>query len=187
MSLPERKHHRLKNYDYSQNGAYFITICSFQKLHIFGEISDGTMHYSEFGKIVCEEIEETNNLRSRHGITITNWIVMPNHVHLLIEISHDTLFDTNPYPQYEYFAKPTKQSIATIIRSFKSSATKKIHSLQEAEFSQTSGGHGTPCPYIIWQKGYYDNIIKNEAMYEKVWNYIDTNPVSWHDDCYNEP
>ena len=179
MSFPERRHHRLKNYDYSSNGAYFITICSYKKLHIFGSIENGVMTYSKYGEIACEEINKTNLLRNENGIKITNWVVMPNHIHLLIEISHDFLFDTNP--QFEKFSKPTKQSIATIVRAYKSSVTKEIHKLLD-----DSNGHGSPCPYVIWQNGYYDNIIKNDKMYEKVSQYIDSNPALWQDDCNNE-
>ncbi len=185
MSLPERRHHRLKNYDYSSNGAYFITICSYEKMHIFGTIENGIMKYSKYGKIANDEIEKTNFLRNSKGIKITNWVVMPNHVHLLIEISHDSLFDTNP--QFEEFSKPTKQSIATIVRAYKSAVTKTIRqSLTESESVFGDCGHGTPCPYVVWQNGYFDNIIKNDSMYEKVWQYIDSNPASWQDDCYNE-
>lgn len=185
MLLPERRHHRLKNYDYSSNGAYFITICSYEKLHIFGEIINGVMEHNKYGKIACNGIIETNRLRKHMGIEITKWVVMPNHVHLLIEISHDPLFDTKP--QFEAFSKPTKQSIATIIRAYKSAVTKAIRQcLTENEAVFDDGGHGAPCPYAVWQKGYFDNIIKNDAMYEKIWQYIDSNPALWQDDCYNE-
>lgn len=182
MSLPERRHHRLKNYDYSSNGAYFITICAYNKLHIFGEIINGKMVYSKCGEIACKEIEKTNELRENKDIKITKWVVMPNHVHLLIEISHDPLFDTKP--QFEAFSKPTTQSVATIVRAYKAAVTKATR--QTAIEEECDGGHGTPCPYAVWQNGYFDNIIKNEAMYNKVWQYIDSNPVLWKDDCYNE-
>ena len=179
MSLPERKYHRLKNFNYSSNGAYFITICAFKKQHIFGTIKDGIMLLNRYGEIAYEEIEATNQIRGDQDIKITNWVIMPNHIHFIIEISHDPLFDT--YPQNEKFAKPTKQSIPTIVRAYKSSVTKRIR----AEYSNEPG-HVTPCPYRIWQNGYYDNIIKNDKMYEKVWQYIMSNPTRWEDDCYYE-
>lgn len=179
MSLPERKYHRLKNFNYSSNGAYFITICAFEKQHIFGTIKDGIMLLNRYGEIAYEEIEATNQIRGDQDIKITNWVIMPNHIHFIIEISHDPLFDT--YPQNEKFAKPTKQSIPTIVRAYKSSVTKRIR----AEYSNEPG-HVTPCPYKIWQNGYYDNIIKNDKMYEKVWQYIMSNPTRWEDDCYYE-
>lgn len=185
MSLPERRHHRLKHYDYSSNGAYFITICSFKKLQIFGRIENGVMKHSKYGEIANNEIVKTNQLRQSKGIKITNWVVMPNHIHMIVEISHDPLFDTNP--QFEAFSKPTKQSVSTIVRAYKSSVSKEIHKiLNEAEISNGDCGHGTPCPYIVWQNGYYDNIIKNDDMYEKIEQYISSNPALWQDDCYNE-
>ncbi len=182
MSLPERRHHRLKNYDYSSNGSYFITICSYQKLPIFGKIEEGVMKYSRCGEIACREIEETNRLRGDKGIKITNWVVMPNHVHLLIEISHDPIFDSNP--QFEEFSNPTKQSVSTIIRAYKGAVTKATR--QNADGHDPSNGHDPSCPYGVWQKGYYDNIIKNDEMYEKVWQYISLNPLLWDEDKYNE-
>lgn len=180
MSLPERRHHRLKYYDYSSNGAYFITICSYQKLHIFGKIEDGIMRYSKCGELACKGIEETNILRNEKGIKITNWVVMPNHVHLLIEISHDPLFDTKP--QFEGFSNPVRQSVTSVVRAYKSAVTKAVRQ----KLFESEGGHGTPCPYAVWQKGFYDNIIRNDEMYEKVWQYIDCNPRLWKEDCYNE-
>ena len=179
MSLPERRCHRLKNFNYSSNGAYFITICAFEKQHIFGKIEDGIMLLNRYGKIAYEEIETTNRIRGDKDIKITNWVVMPNHIHFIIEISHDPLFDS--YPQSENFAKPTTQSIPTIVRAYKASVTKRIRSECSDDL-----GHGTTCPYKIWQNGYYDNIIKNDKMYEKVWQYIMSNPTRWEDDCYNE-
>ncbi len=181
MSFPERKRHRLKNYDYSSNGAYFITICTNERKPLFGHIEDGIMLLNRYGKIAEEEIKKTNILRADKSIKITNWVVMPNHIHLLIEIQHDPLFDA--YPQYETFAKPTRQSIPTVVRAYKSSVTNRIRKSCDAD---DVDGHVTPCPYIVWQDGYFDNIIKNDKMYEKVWQYIISNPMLWVDDCYNE-
>jgi hypothetical protein len=75
MSLPERKYHRLKNFNYSSNGAYFITICAFEKQHIFGTIKDGIMLLNRYGEIAYEEIEATNQIRGDQDIKITNWVL----------------------------------------------------------------------------------------------------------------
>ena len=144
------------------------------------------MRYSKYGEIARREIYNTIKLRKDKAIEITNWVIMPNHIHLLIEISHDPLFDS--YAQSEAFSKPTKQSVATIIRSYKSAVTRRVRQELFVDDKMTVDvcGHGTPCPYIVWQHGYFDNIIRNEKMYEKVQHYISSNPMLWDKDCNNE-
>ncbi len=173
MELPKRKKIRLKGYDYSQNGAYFITICTENRANLFGEIKNGVMLCSECGKIAFEEIANTNKLRGNNGIQIQKYIIMPNHIHMIIEIVGSRRAVTEN-PQPAEFAKPTKQSISTIIRAYKSTVTKRLHELD---------GHGTPCPYKIWQSRFYDHIIRDEQEYHNIWNYIDTNPLKWEQDC----
>lgn len=184
--LPQRKPHRLKNYDYSSSGAYFITICTHQKIHLFGEVENGDMNYNKFGEIACGEIERTNEIRKDKGIIICNWVVMPNHIHLLVELVGSRRAVTE---QREYFAKPTENSIPTIIRAYKSAVTKSIR-LSVTEKEKANGwcddGHGTPCPYKIWQRDYHDHIIRTEKEYERIWTYIESNPLLWNEDCYNE-
>lgn len=195
MSLPERKYHRLNNYDYSSNGAYFITICAFEKAQIFDEIENGIMTFSKLGEIACEEIEKTNILRENNGIIVKNWTVMPNHVHLLIEISDvrnlvgSRRAVTAVGCRFEAFSKPTVQSISTVIRAYKSAVTRFAHLIsteKEQILGMCDGRHGTPCPYKIWQAGYHDHIIRTKKEYDRIWGYIDSNPLMWNDDCYNE-
>ncbi len=102
---------------------------------------------------------------------------MPNHIHLLIEIINN--FENQE--RRNGFSKIIPQSISSVIGAYKSSVTKRI---RQAE------GHGTPCPYensekpVIWQSRFYDHIIRNQADYERIWNYIDTNPLRWELDKY---
>ncbi len=174
---PKRKIIRLQNYSYTENGAYFITICSKDKKNIFGYVSNGIMHYNELGKIAYNEILKTIELRKHKGINISKFIVMPNHIHLIIQIinSKNIVEDTNR------FSKPLKQSIPTIVGAFKAAVTRNFHK---------QCGHGSPCPYKdvnltkIWQTRYNDHIIRNEKQYLKIWEYIDTNPIKWELDCY---
>ena len=85
MKLPKRKPTRLKGYDYSQNGAYFITICTHQKKHLFGEITNAHMHLNDLGEIVNREILK---IESHYpNIEIDKYVIMPNHIHLIIIIS----------------------------------------------------------------------------------------------------
>ncbi len=81
-----RKTPRLRSFDYSSSGSYFITICTKDREHLFGEIVDGEMFLSEWGRIANDKISVTNQHRQDAGITITHFVVMPNHVHLIIQI-----------------------------------------------------------------------------------------------------
>ena len=181
-----RKQIRLPNYDYSDNGAYFITICTKDKKKIFGYVKNGQMHYNEYGKIAFNEIEKTNSLRKDSGVRISKFIVMPNHVHMLLEITKgidETVVGTRRAVSNctNKFSKPITQSVSTIVGAYKSSVTK--HILEAC-------GHGTPCPYkitektIIWQPRFIDHVIRNGRDYLEHWQYIDNNPLKWEFDKY---
>lgn len=172
MEKPVRKHIRLPEYDYSQNNAYFITICAYEKKNIFGRIIDGKAYLNELGKIAQAEIEQTNALRE--NVKIEYSVVMPNHVHMLIELYPAVGTRRAVSGQIEEFGKPTVQSIPTIVRAYKSAVTKRIHELN---------GHGTPCPYEkVWQPRYYDHIVRNKNDYCQIAEYIMHNPAKWNND-----
>lgn len=172
MEKPVRKHIRLPEYDYSQNNAYFITICTFDKKNIFGRVTNGKMYLNEAGKIALNEIEQTTLLRT--GIKIEHSIVMPNHVHMIIELCSPVGTRRAVSERIEEFGKPTVQSIPTIVRAYKSAVTKKVHEMN---------GHGTPCPYErVWQTRYYDHVIRNRDDYRQIAEYIIYNPVKWEND-----
>ena len=158
MNLPKRKHPRLKNYDYSQNGYYFITICTQDHKKLLGSIHlpddpqalpDNTL--SEYGRITETYIKSIEN--AYRNVYVEKYVIMPNHVHLILVLYSDK--DTEPAP-----------SIQTVIHGFKSLTTKKI---------------GFP----IWQESFYEHIIRNDAAYREIWTYIDDNPRRWLEDRYN--
>ncbi len=165
-----RKSLRLHNFDYSSNGMYFVTICTYAKANLFGNITNGVMHLSPMGKIAEEEIRNTNLKRAGHFIEITKFVVMPNHLHMIIQIYNPNLF--HDY-QKEAFAAPTSKSISSTIRSYKSAVTKRAHDTFKSEEI-----------YKIWQPRYYDNIIRNEKTYQEIWNYIDSNVSRWEEDKF---
>lgn len=165
-----RKTLRLRNFDYSSNGMYFITICTYGKYNLFGNITNGMMRLSEMGKIAEEEIANANHKRAEHFIEITKYVIMPNHIHMIIQIFNPDLF--REY-QSEAFASPSSQSISSVVRSYKAAVTKRIH---ETVKSDTI--------YQIWQPRYYDNIIRNEKAYQEIWNYIDSNVSRWEEDKF---
>lgn len=166
-----RKTLRLQNFDYSSNGLYFITVCTYGRENYFGKIIDGTMHLSLCGKVAEEEIRNVNLRRKDQFIEIDKYVVMPNHIHLIIRIYNPDLF--HQY-QKEAFSKPTAKSVPSVIRSYKSAVSKRIH-----EISNENN-----LPYRIWQTRYFDNVIRNEKAYLKIWEYIDTNTLRWEKDRF---
>lgn len=170
-----RKTPRLRGYDYSQSGSYFITICTKNREHLFGEIENGIMVLNEFGTIAEQEIKHANLLRANQGIQISEYVIMPNHVHFIVRIVGTRLAVSAP-KQSERFSKPTKQSIPSVIRSYKSAVTKIVREIGD--------GHGKPCPYEVWQSRYHDHIIRDEQDYAVIARYIAENPSKWIDDCF---
>ena len=157
MELPKRKHHRLKGYDYSQNGCYFVTVCVKDKKHLLGKVSVGRDAHippqvllSETGRVVDKYIRNIDCVYE--NVTVENYVIMPNHVHLLI------LFYEEPCDNGGMWA--SRPTLHTVVRSFKTMVTKEIG-------------------YSIWQDSYYDEIIDNENVYFDAWRYIDENPLKW--------
>ncbi|MCL2514108.1 MAG: hypothetical protein FWF08_09410 [Oscillospiraceae bacterium] len=176
--LPKRKKLRLKNYNYSQNGYYFITICTNERCKILGEITlvgrdapgaplntpsvfvndnfyKTSLRLSKYGETVSKEIQETPN--HYEGVVIEKFVVMPNHIHMIITVNRE-----NGAPGA---SRPTNAMIPIIIAGLKKK-TNKITGLP------------------LWQTSYYDHIIRNENEYWKIWEYIDTNPLRWVYDKY---
>lgn len=158
MDLPKRKPNRLSYYDYSTPGAYFITICTKDRRCIFWDNVGASIarpkkpQLSEYGLIVDRAIRDI----SIHypAITVDHFVIMPNHIHLLLQIN------TNTAGQ-----QLATQKISTVIQQLKGVVTKQI-------------GHP------IWQKLFHDHIIRGEKDYLKIWEYIDTNPARWNEDCF---
>ena len=147
-NLPKRKNIRLKNYDYSKAGMYFITICIKDRIELLGQIKFEKyyLELSKEGKIVDEAINELKQAYS--NIEIDEYIIMPNHIHLMIVIH-----------------KKNKITISRIIQQFKWGVTRKIGS-------------------SIWQKLFYEHIIRNEKEYLKIKEYIKNNAINWKNDKY---
>jgi len=158
MELPKRKPNRLSCYDYSTPGTYFITICTKNKQKILWAnvgasiARPQTVQLSEYGRIVDSAIREIPN--HYNAIQLDNYTVMPNHIHLLLQIVTDGDGRRIPAP-----------SISEIVRQLKGVVTKQIG-------------------FSIWQKLFHDHVVRGERDYLKIWNYIDGNASRWHEDCY---
>jgi REP element-mobilizing transposase RayT len=180
---PEEDHRRsirLRSYDYSQPGAYFVTICTHQRKFLLGCEEDGKIILSDFGSLV-ERIWQT--LPAHYpGIELEAYVIMPNHIHGIIKrrgeafaaetsrISSISWANASP-PSPFLGTKPN--SLAAIIQNFKSVSTRKIN--------QRNNSAGTQW----WQRNYYEHVIRNEKSLLKVQQYIAENPLRWAFDKEN--
>jgi REP element-mobilizing transposase RayT len=169
------KHHRrsvrLRGYDYSSMGAYFITLCVHNQNCLLGEIADGIMQLSPLGAIVRSEWITTGQIRPR--IQVDVFVVMPNHFHGILVIDNDCRGTLQRAPTVEQFGHPTSDSIPTIVRLYKSVTTKRINLLRE-----TPGA-------AFWQRNYYEHIIRDDAELGRIREYIEANPSCWAEDREN--
>lgn len=164
MECKKRKSARLKYYDYSQNGYYFITICTHKRQQIFGEIKNGKTKLNDIGKIVDFT---WNDLKNHNDINLHEYIIMPDHIHGIIEIcnrGHRGRFVTVTNAVKHH-------GIPEIIRQFKTFSSKRIN-----EFLRRDGLEPSPTENI-WQRSYYDHIIRNEEDFLNAWKYINQNPI----------
>lgn len=161
---------RIQGYDYSKPGAYFITICSFKKNCVFGKIENGKMILNELGEIVKNEWLKTPVIRP--NIIIDEFVIMPNHFHGILIISDKNIGRGTMHraPTVEKFGQPTSNSIPTIIRGFKSAVTKQIKINRDNR------------NFPVWQRNYYERIIRDENELNKIRNYINYNPLNWKTD-----
>jgi REP element-mobilizing transposase RayT len=158
---------RAQWWDYSNNAAYFITICTANKEHFFGKISDGKMQLSEIGKIVETEWLKTIDLRPDMNLTLGEYVIMPNHFHCIIVIGKNK-YNTQIIQQPNKFG-PQSKNLASIIRGFKIGVTtnaRKIHAV------------------FTWQTRFYDHIIRDFEEYQRIVDYISNNPVNWQNDKF---
>ena len=156
-----RRSIRLKGYDYSQSGAYFVTICTHNRGLLFEE--------EEVKKILDKEWLNTGGIRQ--NVILDEFVVMPNHLHGIIMIIQGVgaYCDT---PLQNRFKSPSK-TVGAIIRGFKSTTTRQINLF-----------HNTP-GIPIWQRNYYDHIVRNEDEMNKIREYIRNNPLKWSLDREN--
>jgi len=163
-NLPQRKSPRLSDYDYSQEGAYFITICTHDRRALFGQVVDQEMALNAYGKVAGQYLQTIPEHFA--FVKVDQYIVMPNHVHVIIVI-----FDHNEKYSPEGFQRPVGGSVSTIIRSYKSIVTREINRLR-----QTRGK--------IWQSRFHDHIIRNEGSLNKIREYVKYNPALWEKDTF---
>ncbi|SHJ86689.1 REP element-mobilizing transposase RayT [Geosporobacter subterraneus DSM 17957] len=172
--LPRRKNLRLKNYDYSQPGYYFVTICTENRRNLLCNIvgNDAPVVPSEIGNEIIQCWENISLLYE--NVKTDGFCIMPNHIHGIIVIE-----DTKPQPLsektygFQSAERRGRRSLPDIIKDFKSVTARQYNKLVEIEFRNT-----------LWQKSYYEHIIRNELELQEIREYIVNNPVKWVEDEY---
>jgi len=179
-SLQNRRSLRLREYDYRATGAYFVTVCTKDRLSLFGEIDHGNMVRNEFGDIVVACWSDLPHHFPK--IQLDCFIVMPNHIHGLIDIT-EKLFENPvgaqhaaPVPGTTVRNSPRNVqpgSLAAIVRSFKAASARRIN--------LSSGAPGA----TIWQRNYYEHVVRDDSELQRVREYIVNNPARWAEDEEN--
>ncbi|MDP4009481.1 MAG: hypothetical protein Q8P53_00660 [Candidatus Shapirobacteria bacterium] len=187
---------RLLNWNYSQSGFYFITICTHNKNKFLGKIVDGQMKLSKAGEIAKQELLKTSEIRK--NIKIDDWVIMPNHVHLIMEIKNQPIVETHcmrlktnspiinqikPINQNNRELKRDAHSASLRENGFKSrQIIPNTIKLFKAAVKSECNRHQL---FFTWQARYYDRIIRTEKEYWAIKQYIDNNPKNWQKDvCY---
>ena len=162
-----RRSIRLSNYDYSRAGAYFITVCTNGRELLFGEVIDDEVELNELGRIAAEEWLKSAQIRIE--IELDTWVVMPNHVHGIVIITDDLRRGDRPVAP----SGPRPRSLGAMVAGFKSAATKRINTMRD-----TPGAS-------VWQRNYYEHVIRNESTLNRIRQYIADNPARWPEDPEN--
>lgn len=174
---------RLQNWDYGAMGAYFVTICTQNREHFFGDIVEThsnasvqkEMILNDLGKKVEEEWLKTIELRPDMNLELGNFVVMPNHFHGILIIGENEFnLDTSKINQFG----PQSKNLGAIIRGFKSAVTTfaRRDALQ-CVFTKNCSNFG-------WQPRFHDHIIRNSVEFERIQNYIENNPSNWKEDKF---
>jgi REP element-mobilizing transposase RayT len=161
-AIHHRRSIRLKGYDYSQAGAYFVTICAQNRECLFGEIVDGKMQWNEAGYIAAQSWQWL--AEQYRQVTLDEWVVMPNHLHGILIIADDSRGGSRTAPTEH------RKSLGRLIGAFKTVSTKRINGLHN-----TTGS-------TIWQRNYWEHVIRDEAELNSIREYIQNNPAQWQFD-----
>ena len=162
--IHRRRSIRLKGYDYTQSGAYFVTVVTQNRITLFGEITDGKMLLNGTGQSVADAWEW---LADQYPyVTLDEYVVMPNHLHGIIVVSNDDQGGSRTAPT-------RRKSLGRLVAAFKTVSTKQFNL-----------AHGTP-GQMLWQRNFYEHVIRNDEEMERVREYIAFNPMHWETDVEN--
>ena len=166
---------RLKGYDYAQNGAYFITICVQNRVCLFGDIVNQKMRLNASGRMVDVQWQQLPN-RFNH-IKLDEYILMPNHLHGIIIVGAG-LVPAQKEKRATTRVAPTKPILGMVVGGFKSITTNKyMNGVQNHDWP--------PFDKRLWQRNYYEHIIRDDGSLSDIREYIVHNPKNWQQDIYN--
>ena len=175
--MKSHKSIRLKGYDYSRAGAYFVTICTHNKECLFCDVVNGNLALNDFGRMVDSEWLKTTEIRK--NVILDKYIVMPNHFHGIVLITENdsgkARLATTKYNvsiKME-FGKPKPGSLPVIVGAFKSAVARQINLIRN-----TPGNE-------IWQHNYYERVVRNPDELHRIREYILANPLRWQTDKEN--
>lgn len=163
--LPNRRSIRLRDYDYAKNGAYFVTVCVTQRLCVFGSIEDGVMCCSPVGQVVEAAWQDLPH--HTPGLILDAWVVMPNHLHGIVILPGDQAINSlrENVPR-----GPKPRSLGAVIGGFKSAVSREIAAKRLSLVRP------------LWQRNYYERIVRNDRELDATRRYIESNPLRWADD-----
>lgn len=166
-----RRSTRLRDYDYTTAGAYFLTLVTHERAALFGRVIDGEMHLSPLGYLVEREWLRSETLR--HEIELGEFVVMPNHLHGVVLLRDDVSGAAlSQSPSHTGLRRPSR-SVSSFVAGFKATTTRLINE------TRSSPGHK------VWQRNYHDRVIRNEREYDAIRAYIVDNPLNWAEDPEN--
>ena len=166
--MRQRKRNRKRGFDYSSAGIYFLTVCCKNRIHWLGQVNNHLMELNQYGAIVQQQIKWLP--QQYPYLTIHNFVVMPNHVHLLCEIVGP---GRNVAGTGRNLSLPKIKSISELMGAFKTTSSKQIHLAGNVVFG--------------WQRSFHDHIVRSSESYERIDAYITQNPAKWDDDQLNKP
>ena len=157
--MHQRHSIRLPGYDYAQGGAYYITLCTSQRAQLFGHITDGRIVFSDLGHAAEQEWLQTPRIRP--NVCLDAFVVMPDHFHAIVVITERAEVAAS-----SGFRSPS-HTLGAIVRGFKAAVTRQANAL-----TGTTGR-------IVWQRNYYEHIVRDAADLDRIRRYIAANPSRW--------
>jgi putative transposase len=175
MALPQRRSIRLAQYDYRRCGAYFVTICTLNRECLFGEVTEGEMRLSDAGLVACDEWLRSGDMRRE--VELDQFVIMPNHLHGIVVIvdadgrRNDGDAPAGDHPAAGIHRTPLQRlagaSLGALINGYKAAVTRSLtaaHAISGAS---------------VWQRNYYEHVIRNDEELQRIRQYIVDNPAKW--------
>jgi len=168
-NLHHRRSIRLPGYDYSQPGGYYITVCTYRRDYLFGEVSDGEMHLNDLGHLVTDC---WHDLPEHYlHVELDAFVVMPNHIHGILILTNagrlDAVHETGVDGTVD---RVIRHPVPEIVRAFKTLSARRVNRVRDTP--------GTP----LWQRNYYEHIIRDDRSLNEIREYIMNNPAAWDTD-----